>query len=161
MQENSGRLLNFIENIFSLLGNSIIIYTIIGCQYLYFKQRVRTIVHLIYVMGGLYFMTVLKQAFQESRPFWYNTNVNIFEWSCPIDFGHPSGHSFISFAMYEPLLSDFVGTGKKKVFIFIWVIIAILVVVSRMYLGAHSLDQVVYGSLMGLSFLVMYRYWLQ
>lgn len=30
-----------------------------------------------------------------------------------------------------------------------------------MYLGAHSFDQVVYGSLIGLSFLVIYRFWLQ
>lgn len=63
--------------------------------------------------------------------------------------------------MYEPLLSDFIGTGKKKVFLAIWVVVAVLVIISRMYLGAHSLDQVVYGSLIGLSFLVIYRFWFQ
>lgn len=78
-----------------------------------------------------------------------------------MDFGHPSGHSFIAFAMYEPLLSDFLGTGKKKIFLFIWVVVAVLVIISRMYLGAHSIDQVVFGSLIGLSFLVIYRFWLQ
>jgi membrane-associated phospholipid phosphatase len=161
MQENSGGALNFIENVFSMLGNPIVIYAVIGAQYLYFKQRIRTLVHLIYIMGGLYFMVVLKQTFQESRPFWFNQRISIFEWFCPVDFGHPSGHSFIVFAMYEPLLSDFLGTGKRKVYIFIWAVIAILVVISRMYLGAHSLDQVVFGSLIGLSFLVMYRFWLQ
>lgn len=161
MQEHSGSLLNFIENIFSMLGNPITIYAIIAVQYLYVKQRIRTIVHLTYLMGGLFFMVVLKQAFQESRPFWYNPNISIFEWFCPTDFGNPSGHSFIAFAMYEPLISDFVGTGKKKINLFIWAIIAVLVVISRMYLGAHSFDQVVYGSLIGMSFLVIYRFWLQ
>ena len=73
----------------------------------------------------------------------------------------PSGHSFISFAMYELILSDFIGTGKKKMYLYIWFIVAIGVVISRMYLGAHSLDQVVFGSLMGLSFLIIYKYWLQ
>ena len=161
MQDVSGGLLNFIENIFSMLGNPIIIYTIIGVQYFYVKQRIRTIVHLTYLMIGLYFMVVLKQAFQESRPFWFNTSINILEWFCPTDFGNPSGHSFIAFAMYEPFLSDFVGTGKQRLYLFIWGFIAVLVVISRMYLGAHSFDQVVYGSLIGLSFLVIYRFWLQ
>jgi membrane-associated phospholipid phosphatase len=161
MQDVSGGLLNFIENIFSMLGNPIVIYAIIGVQYLYVKQRIRTIVHLTYLMIGLYFMVVLKQAFQESRPFWFNTNIKILEWFCPTDFGNPSGHSFIAFAMYEPLLSDFLGTGKQRLYLFVWGFIAVLVVISRMYLGAHSFDQVVYGSLIGLSFLVIYRFWLQ
>lgn len=64
MQQNSGPILNFIENIFSMLGNPITIYVIIGAQFFYFNQRVRTIVHLIYLMGGLYFMVLLKQIFQ-------------------------------------------------------------------------------------------------
>ena len=161
MQQNSGAILDFIENIFSMLGNPIVIYAVLGIQYLIVKQRIRTLVHLTYLMIGLYFMVILKQAFQESRPFWYNINIDIIEWFCPVDFGNPSGHSFIAFAMYEPLLSDFVGTGKKKVFLIIWVVVAVLVIISRMYLGAHSLDQVVYGSLIGLSFLVIYRFWFQ
>ena len=73
----------------------------------------------------------------------------------------PSGHSFIAFAFYEILLSDFFGTGKKRVYLLIWVIIAVGVVISRMYLGAHSLDQVIYGSLIGMSYLLIYKYWLQ
>jgi membrane-associated phospholipid phosphatase len=63
--------------------------------------------------------------------------------------------------MYEPILSDFMGTGKKRAFLYIWVVVGVLVVISRMYLGAHSIDQVVFGSLIGLSFLVIYRFWLQ
>lgn len=78
-----------------------------------------------------------------------------------MDFGMPSGHSFIAFAMYELLLSDFVGTGRSRVYLYVWFFMAVGVVISRMYLGAHSLDQVVYGTLIGLAFLVIYKYWLQ
>lgn len=60
-----------------MLGNSIVIYAILGLQYLFVKQRIRTLVYLTYLMIGLYFMVVLKQAFQESRPFWYSPNINI------------------------------------------------------------------------------------
>ncbi len=63
MQNSSGPLLNFIENIFSFIGN-IMIFIILGAQYFYMKQKIRIIVTLIYVMVGLYFMVVLKQAFQ-------------------------------------------------------------------------------------------------
>ena len=64
MQTNQGSGVIFIENIFSLLGNPIIIFTVIGIQVLFFKKKIRTYVNLIYLMAGLYIMVVLKQAFQ-------------------------------------------------------------------------------------------------
>lgn len=36
-----------------------------------------------------------------------------------------------------------------------------MVMISRMYLGAHSLDQIVFGGLLGLAFLVYYKFFLQ
>jgi len=58
-------------------------------------------------------------------------------------------------------LSDFIGVGRKKYLFIIWIIIVPLVMISRMYLGAHSLDQIIFGAMMGLTFLVMYRYKVQ
>lgn len=43
----------------------------------------------------------------------------------------------------------------------VWVLIVPLVMVSRMYLGDHSLDQIMFGALLGISFLVIYRFKLQ
>lgn len=63
--------------------------------------------------------------------------------------------------MYEPLLSDFIGTGKKRILLFIWVVLAVGTAISRMYLGAHSFDQVIFGSLIGISWLIIYKFWLQ
>ncbi len=64
MQTNQGEGVKIIENLFSMLGNPIIIFSVIGIQVLFFKKKLRTFVNLIYLMGGLYFMVVLKQAFQ-------------------------------------------------------------------------------------------------
>jgi len=64
MQTNQSDGVKFIENMFSMLGNPIIIFTIIGIQVLFFKKKIRTFVNLIYLMSGLYIMVVLKQAFQ-------------------------------------------------------------------------------------------------
>jgi hypothetical protein len=33
--------------------------------------------------------------------------------------------------------------------------------ISRMYLGDHSLDQIIFGALLGITFLVIYRFKLQ
>jgi hypothetical protein len=63
--------------------------------------------------------------------------------------------------LYEPLISDVIGHGPKKIGIIIWLIVAGLVMMSRMYLGAHSLDQIVFGGMLGLSFLIYYKYFLQ
>jgi membrane-associated phospholipid phosphatase len=82
-------------------------------------------------------------------------------WFCPTDFGNPSGHSFIFVALYEPLFTDFIGAGTKKIAIIVWVIIVPLLMISRMYLGDHSLDQIIFGALLGITFLVIYRFKLQ
>jgi hypothetical protein len=62
---------------------------------------------------------------------------------------------------YEPILSDFVGTGPRKVLIGVWAIFSALVLLSRMYLGSHSLDQIIFGCLLGLAFLIIYKYQFQ
>ena len=61
-------------------------------------------------------------------------------------------------ALYEPLISDFLGTGPKRVFIGVWAVLSALVMISRMYLGAHSLNQIIFGGLLGLSVLIIYKY---
>lgn len=125
------------------------------------KERVRSLIHLIFITGAFYYVAVIKQTFQESRPFWYDDHIQINEWFCPTDFGNPSGHSFIVILAYEPILSDFVGTGPKRVLLAVWLVISALVLISRMYLGAHSLDQIIFGCLLGFAFLIIYKFQFQ
>ena len=125
------------------------------------KERVRTIVHLIFLTGALYYMTILKQIFEESRPFWTSNQIQQLEWLCPLSFGNPSGHSFVAVVLYEPIISDVLGSGPRKVWTVLWFLLAVGVLISRMYLGAHSLDQIVLGGLLGLCFLIYYKFFLQ
>ena len=39
--------------------------------------------------------------------------------------------------------------------------LSIMVMISRMYLGAHSLDQIVFGGMLGFAFLIYYKFFLQ
>ena len=161
MQSYRSGFLNFLENIFSLFGNTIIVVLILAAYVFFVKERVKTVVHVIFLTGVLYYMTILKQIFEESRPFWTTSQIKHLEWLCPLSFGNPSGHSFVVIVLYEPIISDVLGTGPKKVGIFVWLFLSALVMMSRMYLGAHSLDQIVFGGMLGLCFLVYYKFFLQ
>lgn len=77
MQGNASSFLNFVENIFSLLGNPITIVLVLAIELFYVKQRIRSLIHIIYITGAFYFVAVIKQTIQESRPFWFDSEINI------------------------------------------------------------------------------------
>jgi hypothetical protein len=59
-QKNSNGFYNFIENVFSLLGSTYFTGAFIVFYIFLVKKRVKSIVHLIFLSGALYYMTVLK-----------------------------------------------------------------------------------------------------
>lgn len=60
------------------------------------------------------------------------------------------------------MVSDLVGTKGWKKLLLLWIIVfGTMVSLSRMFLGSHSADQVIYGLFNSLAALVLYRYCLQ
>lgn len=109
-------------------------------------------------------MTILKALYHEARPFWYAQNIKQLQWTCPREYGNPSGHSWSVAILYESLLTDFFYCQSKISVTLKWIFllaIFILVPFSRMYLGAHSGNQVFFGLLMGISMTVLYRFSIQ
>jgi hypothetical protein len=121
----------------------------------------RSSIHISYFLATTFFIAVLKQIFQESRPVWFNGKIDRYEWFCPKDFGNPSGHSFAVFPLYEPILTDIIGYGKFRFAGLILIILGFIVPISRMYLGVHSANQIIIGMTIGVIFLTMYRFKLQ
>lgn len=80
------------------------------------------------------------------------------QWYCPIDYGNPSGHSWLSGTLYYLLIIEYLGSGPFNIYLSVPVIIAFIVPVSRMYLGAHSANQVVQGVVNSFALLVIYRF---
>lgn len=83
------------------------------------------------------------------------------EWTCYTEYGNPSGHS----ALVIVLLDFFVRFGCKwresvKKYQTLWytlvIIMQITVMFSRMYLGMHSLNQVLFGLMLGAYSLIPY-----
>lgn len=48
--------------------------------------------------------------------------------------------------------------GKTKKNLYIGIVVIIMVPLSRMYLGAHSLNQVLQGLFMGLTMVYLYKF---
>lgn len=60
--------------------------------------------------------------------------------------------------LYEPLISDWVGYGRHRFWTCSLFLICIMVPLSRMYLGVHSANQIIFGLVLGLIFLILYKY---
>lgn len=111
---------------------------------------------LICILYSTLWTNLLKGVYGQERPFWVNKD--ILNYSCEGGFGNPSGHSYSSAAFYISLC--FILTQKTKlrslnkvltVMLFIFFSLLIITIfISRLLLGVHSINQVLYGGLLGL-----------
>ena len=112
----------------------------------------------IYIFGlifVLHFHSMMKIWYGSIRPFWKNKD--LFQEVCDGGFGNPSGHSISSTYLYLMLfiyLSQTKLLYKRYIIqtilfliLLIWII---LIILSRLILGMHSINQVIYGSTLGL-----------
>lgn len=159
---NSNAAITVIQNIISILGNTIFIIAFLAVVHIITYRKMYTIVYLIYITINAYLIAVEKQAYHDPRPFHSNQLIQSLEWSCPRSFGFPSGHSWIAILLYEPFLSDIIGTKTNRYLL--WITIkstGVLIPLSRLYLGSHSTDQITSGLLHSISFLILYKFFFQ
>ena len=104
-----------------------------------------------------YFTNLMKNIYRQDRPYWRS---EILRQVCSKGYGNPSGHSFCStcfyLCLYKVIINDwklFNNLRYEKLFkfiIFIFTLLfVLLIVISRVILGAHSINQILYGSLLG------------
>ena len=141
-------------NIISITGNGLFIA--IGLIFIlcYFP-----LIQLVLISFGLIFMVyltdIMKLIYNDPRPFWLNTI--LFQGKCETSYGNPSGHSLIAFYFYLSFAyylcknnyMKFNRIIKISIYI-IAIILSVLTAFSRLVLGVHSLDQVLYGSFLGI-----------
>lgn len=60
--------------------------------------------------------------------------------------------------MYEPIVANFTSLGPFRWALFVLLVFATIIPLSRLQLGVHSVDQVLCGMVMSFSFLVIYRF---
>lgn len=159
-EEAESPTLTYLHNVISKLYGSKTFMMVVFVVYFSMRNKIAVLTFLIYFYCKNYTVYTLKLAFMDPRPFWSTTTVKQLEWGCPDQFGNPSGHSSSMFLFYM-LVYDVVLRRDAPVLLFLTSAIGLSVPVSRLYLGAHSTNQVLLGMLIELAFLVIYRYKMQ
>jgi undecaprenyl-diphosphatase len=131
----------------------IIISVVIAFLLLFWLWRKREYIipFLVSVVGGAAFSTLGKLAFQRPRPI---SPVYLEQ-----TYSLPSGHATVAVAIYGFLFYFFWKLSKKKsariLLLISWLMLALLIGFSRLYLGVHYLSDVWGGYLLGLLWLII------
>ena len=140
--------------IISICGNGVLIG--IGLFFIFcFFSLVKTVLICAGLILMIYLHDIMKLIYNDPRPFWINTI--LFQGKCECSYGNPSGHSLIGFYFYlsityylcKSYFKHYNNFIKFSIYLFSF-LFAALTAFSRLVLGVHSLDQVLYGSFLGI-----------
>lgn len=102
---------------------------------------------------SVYINSLLKMIYSDSRP--YLEDKSLFQ-VFKTGYGNPSGHSFVSTTCYFSLVQEFIdfyklGSAPSITIYAITTLIILGINFSRILLGIHSINQVIYGDCLGFS----------
>ena len=143
-------------------GGEIIIFPLYLVIFLFFSLNISFFV-LIIIIYSSYITGLFKMIYKEARPYWESDILDIV---CEKGYGNPSGHSLVGTCLYFSLsfiiINYFSSLKNKrvlKIIIFlIFIIIALLIMISRFILSAHSINQIIYGLFLGLGLYLVFIY---
>jgi membrane-associated phospholipid phosphatase len=129
-------------------------YMLIFAILLFFNYMdMYTTLILVIIVGSCSIGTgFFKLIYKNPRPFFHEDWVKVYD--CETGYGNPSGHSIVAFAVYLTLWkilrkrNVFFEKNKRKLFIFLFFYMC-CILMSRLALGAHSLNQILLGSFIG------------
>ena len=120
-----------------------------------FFTIIDTFVYGFGIIFAVYLHAVMKIWYANSRP--YLEKEVLYQGVCDGGYGNPSGHSIIALYGYLTFLSYILKNKNirnkiilKIIFIIIFIVWILLIPFSRIVLGVHGLNQVIYGSLLGI-----------
>lgn len=116
---------------------------------------IQTFVYFLGITLSIYIQSLMKIIYGNSRPFMEKQE--LFKGICDGGFGNPSGHAIVSFFIYL-ILIHYIMKHKyfnekiiiKILLICLLITLLLLVVFSRIILGIHSINQIIFGSLLGI-----------
>jgi len=115
----------------------------------------------LYYFGCLFFLSQIKDALKillsRPRPFWTAESIDSL-FGCPTDFGSPSGHCTLSAGLFLALLLDYWQSSNDSPKSLALIIVGSLgsclltkdIALSRVYIGHHSIDEVLFGGCLGI-----------
>jgi len=95
---------------------------------------------------------LFKLIYKNPRPYFHENWVKVYD--CETGFGNPSGHSIVAVSFYltiAKIIQKKIYFPKKAKFYFnlATVLFILSITLSRLALGAHSLNQILFGSFIG------------
>ena len=130
-------------------GNNGLLWVLICFIMLLCKSWRKSGVYLLITLSvGAIAQDVLKDLIQRPRPIMDPAMLLI---PMPTSYSFPSGHTLISFAAATTISAFFLRAGV------IFFVVALLIGISRVYLGVHYVSDVIGGGLLGIaiSFIVL------
>ncbi len=137
-------LLDFLMPIITYGGAQITWLIFCGLLYLWGDQKAKrtAFVILVALVIGYFFSEAIKLLIARPRP---GDILNIGFFMEETGYSFPSGHSIASFSAFSIL-------GIKYGYIYIFIFLALMVAISRIYLGVHYPSDVLVGSALGIIF---------
>jgi membrane-associated phospholipid phosphatase len=158
MQTHSSPPLDAFFIFFTFIIDPLFVTACIILMLLVMRRKLLAYTTVLFILFNSYLTTVLKAFFAAPRPYWTNSAVRNIGYYCPKDFGNPSGHAEFAAVVGCVILLDLVDKKRQKV----WGVVAVLLMgavsTSRLYLGGHSLDQVMLGLYMGIALSLLYSH---
>lgn len=138
--------LTLLMNFVTVLGSTLFLSTVFVCVFIIFirKNRKRPAILITMTMAGAVILNfVLKVSFARPRP------APFFDTPLPSSYSFPSGHSLFALCFYGALAWIFASMIHKHwLKSLIWVaavFLALLIGISRIYLGVHYPSDVIAG----------------
>ena len=117
-------------------------------------ERHRALYYMIFIGFMVFTSTTLKTLFHNPRPYMVSTEIEAI--SCSNEFGGPSGHSLsalagvlVAWLDYNETFPDHSALVRYSIG-YVGVVAAVMVGHSRMVLGVHSLDHLLFGFALGI-----------
>ena len=114
----------------------------------------------------------LKVIYIQERPVWLNVEINPGN-NHACGYGNPSGHALTSTCLYlsiwyiscqlfdTKIKKEITRNILKYLLLSVSIILFLLIMISRVFLGVHSLNQIIYGSSLGFGIFLLFMPTLQ
>jgi len=155
LQSFSNQFWDFFFQLWTMFGEELVIIAILGFMYWCYDKKVGEALG-ITVFVSLVLNNVIKVIVHRLRPFQVDSQIVNIRPKTALGYSFPSGHTQGAATVFGSLA---IWVKKRWLTIVVSVII-VMVALSRMYLGAHFLSDVIVGGLLGVGLSFGFYYYL-